>query len=169
MGRRRAHAAPCRDPVRAGAARSPARVWQAAGRGQANRPAERRSTRERLLGTEEAPAGRECAWWRRAPKVCVCVVCVYWARVAARCQWSERASRCSAALSRGDLVRCSPPTPFSFPRFFLVFLLVFHAVAFPTCCRHNSRTVTPPVLYSLVQRPRALHLCTQNRITHAVM
>jgi hypothetical protein len=43
------HAALCRDPVRAVAARSPARVWQAADRGQANRPAERRSARERLL------------------------------------------------------------------------------------------------------------------------
>ena len=42
--------------------------------------------------------------------VCVCVVCVYWARVAARCQWSERASHCSAALSR-VFVRCKPPPP----------------------------------------------------------
>ena len=53
---------------------------QAADRGQANRSAERRSARERLLDPRalmEHPQGES---GRRAPKVCVCCVCVLGSR-----------------------------------------------------------------------------------------
>ena len=146
----------------------------------------RRACGKRLVGVRRigqrsgVPPGSGCWAPRKHPlgesvhggaehQRCVCVLCVCTGLASLHDANGASVQAGARLLCRVAILSAAPPPHLSFPRFFLVFLLVFHAVAFPTCCRHNSRTVTPPVLYSLVQRPRALHLCTQNRITHAVM